>query len=252
MWQELASPFKKVLRMSDHVVAQVAEERDLFTGVYKLKNVSFIPFDVGLPAVKKEQAVDGRRIRVLLPWFDRNARCTQAEFLSGLEYIIERMPELHLTVAISSSKFAPGVAKFFRRLSRQTARVDVVRGVEINARQSLFINHDLTLFPAECDNFGFCNLLSIACGTPVLTFAVSPQLDFVYQDVNGVVVKTQVDYDEHGVPHANPDYNRYIKCLQTLIAEPWHINTMNKKINYNLTARRRAFELGWQAILRLV
>lgn len=252
MWQDIVPPFKKVLRQADHVVALAAETRELLKTVYKLRNVSFIPFETGLPVNKKDRPVDARCIRVLLPWFDRNARCTQAEFLSGLEYVVTRMPELHLTVAISSSKFSPAIAKFFRGLGRRTGRVTVRRNISINDRPALFTAHDLTMFPAECDNFGFCNLLSLTCGTPVLTFEVSPQTDFVYPDVNGVVVKTQVDYDEHGVPHAKPDYDKYLKYLQTLIAEPWHINNMNKKINYNLNSRRRAFELGWQAVLRLV
>lgn len=252
MWQDLVPPFKKVLRRADHVVATATEARDLMSGVYKLKNISLIPYDSGLPVVKKEQAVDSRKIRVLLPWFDRNARCTQTEFLSELAHIVQHMSELHLSVAISSSKFAPSIAKFFRSLGRKTGRVEVLRNIAINSRPALFAAHDLTLFPAECDNFGFCNLMSITCGTPVLTLEISPQTDFIHNDINGVVVKTQVDYDEHGVPHAKPDYNRYVTYLQTLIAEPRHINNMNKKINYNLNSRRRAFELGWQAILRLV
>jgi len=66
------------------------------------------------------------------------------------------------------------------------------------------------------------------------------------------LVKTKVDYDEHGVPHAAPDYDLFSDALQTLIAEPRHIDSMNKKINYNLNSRRKSFELGWQSVLRLV
>jgi glycosyltransferase involved in cell wall biosynthesis len=162
------------------------------------------------------------------------------------------MPEAHLTVCISSSKFSPAVAKFFQRLGQKTKRVKVLRGVPFSRRPAIFAEHDLTVFPAECDNFGACNLMSINCGTPVLTFAVSPQTDFVYPDANGALVKTKIDFDENGVPHAAPDYDRFAKVLQTLIAEPWHIDNMNKKINYNLNSRRKSFELGWQSILRLV
>lgn len=252
MWQELNAPFKKTMKVADHVVAFSTECRDLYQNIYKLKNTCLIPFDSGIPATKKEGNINHRKIRVFLPWFDRNARCTQSEFLTHLEYLVRHMEEIHLSVAISSSKFSPSIAKFFRKLGDKTGRVTVHRNIEVDARPRMYADHDLTIFPAECDNYGFCSLMSISCGTPVLTFALAPQNDFLYQEANGVAVKTQVDYDEHGVPHASPDYVRYVSTLQTLIAEPQHIDSMNRKINYNLNSRRKAFELGWQTILRLV
>lgn len=252
MWQELAAPFKKAIRQADHVVALTNECRELFAKIYKFKNVTLIPFDAGLPIVKKTRDVDQKNIRLLLPWFDRNARCTDSEFLAHLEYLLVRMPEARLTVCISSSKFSPAVAKFFQRLGKKTGgRVTLLRNVGLAARPQIFADHDLTMFPAECDNYGLCNLTSINCGTPVLAFAVSPQTDFVYQDSNGLLVKTKIDYDENGVPHAVPKYERFAAALQAFIAEPWHIDNMNKKINYNLNSRRKSFELGWSSLLRL-
>ena len=253
MWQDLVPPFRKAAKQADHLVAMTTECRELFGSVYKFRNVSLIPFDTGLPVTKKEQSVNHRHIKLFLPWFDRNARCAQTQFLAQLGYLLTHMIEAHLTVAISSSKFSPSVAKFFQNLRTRTGgRVTLLRNVPIGDRPALYTSHDLTIFPAECDNYGLCNLTSITCGTPVLTFAVSPQTDFVYPDSNGALVKTQIDFDENGVPHANPDYDKYAAALQTLIAEPQHIDSMSKKINYNLNSRRRSFELGWQALLRLV
>jgi glycosyltransferase involved in cell wall biosynthesis len=252
MWQELHTPFRKAVKQADHLIALTSECRDLYHKIYKFKNVSLIPFDTGLPVTKKDGNVNTRKIKLFLPWFDRNARCAQSTFLTELQYLIDRMPEIHLTVAISSSKFAPAIAKFFQTLQEKTAgRVTLYRNVKVSDRPAMYAAHDLTIFPAECDNYGFCNLTSITCGTPVLTFALSPQTDFVYQESNGIAVKTKVDYDEHGVPHADPNYEKYISALQTLVAEPWHIDGMSKKVNYNLNSRRKSFELGWQSILRL-
>lgn len=252
MWQELNPPFRKAAKHADHIVALSTECRELFHGVYKFRNVTLVPFDTGLPVMKKDGSINHRKIKLLLPWFDRNARCTQSVFLDHLAYLITHMPEAYLTVCISSSKFSPAIAKFFQRLGAKTGRVTLRRNVFPAERPAIFAAHDLTVFPAECDNFGACNLMSINCGTPVLTFAVSPQTDFVYPDANGMLVKTKIDFDEHGVPHAAPDYEKFSTALQTLIAEPWHIDNMNKKINYNLNSRRKSFELGWQSILRLV
>lgn len=252
MWQELNPPFRKAAKQADHIVALSTECRELFHSVYKFRNVTLVPFDTGLPVMKKDGSINHRKIKLLLPWFDRNARCTQSVFLDHLAYLLTHIPEAYLTVCISSSKFSPAIAKFFQRLGEKTGRVQLIRGIRPPDRPAVFAAHDLTIFPAECDNFGACNLMSINCGTPVITFAVSPQTDFVYPDANGVLVKTKIDFDENGVPHAAPDYERFADALQTLIAEPWHIDNMNKKINYNLNSRRKSFELGWQSILRLV
>jgi glycosyltransferase involved in cell wall biosynthesis len=253
MWQELRRPFRKVMQRADHVIALTAECRELFTKIYKFKNVTLIPFDTGLPVTKKSKPINQKQIKIFLPWFDRNARCANSQFLGLLGYLLERMPDANMTVAITSSRFAPSVAKFFQTLGRKTnGRVKLIRNVPLSKRPSLYTEHDLTLFPAECDNYGLCALTSINCGTPVLSFALSPQIDFIYQDSNGVLVKTRIDYDENGVPHAAPDYEKLIVMLQTLIAEPVHIDNLNRRVNYNLAARRKSFELGWQSILRLV
>ncbi len=252
MWQELVPPFKKAMRRADTVVALSAECRELYSDIYNLKSVVHIGYDAGLPITKKESKVNGRCVKIFLPWFDRNAKCASSDFLSSLAYLLEHMPDAQLTVAIMSSRFSPAVAKFFQTLGTKTGgRVTLLRNVPFTKRATLYGDHDLTLFPAECDNFGLCGLTSINCGTPVLSFAVSPQLDYVYHNENGVLVKTKTDYDENGVPHAVPDYQPLIETLQTLIAEPWHLDNMNKRVNYNLASRRKMFDVGWKKILSI-
>lgn len=252
MWQELVPPFRKAMQRVDHVVALTMECLELYRDVYHVKSATFIPYDAGIPVTRKETRVNSKNVRVLLPWFDRNARCANSDFLNGLAYLFERMPDASLTVAISSSRFSPAIAKFFQSLGHKTAgRVKLLRRVSLPKRAALYADHDLTLYPAECDNYGVCSLTSINCGTPVLSFALSPQTDFLYQDANGVLTKTKTDYDENGVPHAVPDYENLLEVLQHMIAEPWHIDNLNKRITYNLVTRRKLFEQGWQSILQI-
>lgn len=252
MWQELMPPFKKAMKRADSVVALTNCAHELYSAIYRLSNVALIPFDSGLPITRKDSPVNERKIKLFLPWFDRNARCSSSAFLSVLSFLIERMPEAHLTVAINSSRFGPPIAKFFQRLGVRTEnRVRLVRNVPLNKRLLLFLNADLTVFPAECDNYGYCGLTSVAAGTPVLSLAVAPHNEYLYQGVNAALVKTKVDYDDNGVPHAVPDYGLFSAALQELIAEPWHINNMQKKVSTNLVARRASFENGWKTLLQL-
>lgn len=252
MWQELAAPFKKAGRRADVFVTLSKEQQELFSDIYNFRNAVLVPYDPGLPLVRKERTVDPKAVKLFLPWFDKNARCASSDFLALLGYLLERIPYMALTVGIMSSKFSPAIAKYFQTLSvRTNGRVTVVRNTAYPQRFSLYAAHDLTIFPAECDNYGFCLLSSINCGTPVLSLAVSPQLDFVYTEANGVLVKTKIDYDEYGVPHALPDYDKFADMLQLLVSEPWHIDRMNQKITYNLTSRRTYFEQGWANILQV-
>ena len=252
MWQELAAPFKKIVRRADAVVVQVKEAQELFTDIYNFRNTHYVPFDTNLPLTRKDKLVDPKCVKLFLPWFDKNARCASGDFLTGLEYLLLRMPYVELTVAIMSSKFSPGIAKYFQTLAKKTAgRVKLLRNVSYSSRPLLYTASDLTVYPAECDNYGFCLLTSINCGTPVLSLALSPQCDFVYQEANGVLVKTKMDYDDIGVPHAVPDYEKFLTALQTLVAEPRHIDRMNQKITYNLGARHNYFEQGWAGLLHV-
>jgi hypothetical protein len=61
-------------------------------------------------------------------------------------------------------------------------------------------------------------------------------------------VLTKTDYDENGVIHALPDYEKFCYVLQELIAEPRLIQKMTQKTNYNLNTRRAAFEMRWTNI----
>jgi hypothetical protein len=252
MWQELTTPFKKAMKHADRIVVFNKDAQTLFSDIYKLSSVSLLPFDTGLPITRKEDGPDPRNIRLFLPWFDRNARCSSSSFLRNISFLLEHMPEATLTVAVNSSRFGPAIAAFFNGLGvRTSGRVKLVRGVPYLKRLSLFANADLTIWPAECDNYGLVGLTSLAAGTPLLTLAISPQTDYLWQDVNAALVRTKIDYDEHGVPHALPDYSLFIAALQELIAEPHHIKTMQRKVSYNLTARRAAFEGGWRELLSI-
>lgn len=252
MWQELLPPFKKTLRNADAVVVFSNEQKELFHAVYKLRNVAVVPFDTGLPITRKETTVNEREVKLFMPWFDRNARCASSQLLTFLGYIVEHMHEAHLTVGITSSYFGPSIAKFFTGLGKKTnGRVKLLRGVPFAKRAPLYGQNDLTIWPAECENYGFCGLCSLAAGTPVLSFAAPPQIDFLIPDVNAALVKTRVDYDDNGVPHAVPNYEHMGAALQELIAEPKHIDRLQKKTNYNLNQRRVAFESGWRSVLDL-
>lgn len=252
MWQELEPPFKKCLRAADAVVVFSQEQRELFHAVFKLRNVVFIPFDTGLPITRKDTAVNARKVSLFLPWFDRNARCASSQLLSFLGYIIERMHEAHLTVGITSSRFGPAIAKYFTNLGARTnGRVRLVRAVPFAHRAPMYGEHDLTIWPGECDNYGFCGLSSLAAGTPVVSIATAPQDDFLISDVNAALCKTRVDYDDNGVPHAVPNYELFAAVIQDLVAEPHYIDRLQKKANYNLLPRRTAFELGWRGLLEL-
>lgn len=250
MWQELVAPFRKAMQAADVVISQCAECHSLFSEVYKVKSTQLVPFDPGLPITKKTATVDERNIKLFLPWFDRNARCSGGPFISILRFLLEHMPEARLTVAITPSQFSPSIAKFFLNMQRTCkGRVSLRRSVPFNKRPQLYADHDLTVIPAECDNYGLCALTSLTMGTPVLSTAISPQIDFLFPDNNAELINTKLDYDENGVVHALPDYERFGYALQEMIAEPRHIQKLSGKTNYNLNSRRKAFEMNWTNIL---
>lgn len=252
MWHDLRPPFKRALKRADSVIALTKEAHDLFSTIHKFKNSLYIPFTPADPPIRKSEPVDPKNVKVFIPWFDYNAICANSDFLDHLSYLLERMPDASVTAAVTSSKFLPAIARRFTTINKLTGgRFTILRSVPLAARAQLFAENDLTLFPAECDNFGFCSLSSIYCGTPVLSFGLPPQTDFIQQEVNGFLVKTKIDYDVHGVPYAVPNYGKLMAMLQALISEPWHIDRMNQKIMRNQHVRQNYFMRGWKSILNI-
>jgi glycosyltransferase involved in cell wall biosynthesis len=250
MWQELRPPFRRTLKAADYLVAFSLEARDLYKAIFKFKNVVLVPFDSGIPPFRKN-SVSEKETKIFLPWFDANARCSQSEFLTEIKNLLVNFSQVYLTVAISSSRFSPAACKFFRGLAKQTGRLSLVRNVKPAHRPALYMRNDLTIFPAECDNYGLCSLTSIACGTPVVSFGVAPQTDFIYPSSNGVLVKTKIDYDENGVPFARPNYSKYFIAVQELLSDTKYLENMQSRITYNMSARKKSFELGWYALAGL-
>jgi hypothetical protein len=252
MWQELVPPFRKVMRRADHVISMSAECQTLFSEIYKLRSAELIPFDPGLPVFRKNTAINHRQVKIFLPWFDRNARCANSIFITALQFLMERMEEAHLTIAITPSRFSPAIVKFFSTLNNRCAgRISILRDVPVAYRPQIYLQHDLTIAPGECDNYGICPLTSLTMGTPVLSLAVSPQVDFLSSESNSVLVKTSTDYDENGVVHALPDYGKFIHILQQLIAAPGYIQKLSQKTNYNLSSRKTAFETVWTSLFNV-
>lgn len=253
MWQELVKPFRKTIRAADVVVAMSAECHMLLKDIYKIKNCVLIPFSTAFSPVKKTKGVNPRKVRLLLPWFDRNAKCTGGEFIDVLRFIITHMEEAFLTVAITPSHFSPAIVKFFLTLQKRCpGRVSIIRGAPYDRRAELYAAHDLSIIPAECDNYGLCALTSITMGTPVITSAIPPQTDFLFEGANAALVAVKTDYDENGVVHALPEYEKFGFVLQQLIAEPRLITAMNHKTNYNLNTRRQHFEQGWAELIGIL
>jgi len=248
MWQELRPPFRKALNSAHCVVTMSAECQTLFSEIYKIKSAQLIPFDTGLPIVKKNKPIDPRNVKLFLPWFDRNARCAGGPLIDAIKFFIEHTEDARLDVAITTSQFSPSICKFFRNLGQKTGRLGLIKRAPVPQRPELYAKADLTICPAECDNYGLCALTSITVGTPVLTTAVPPQIDFLHPDENAGLLLTKTDYDENGVIHAVPDYGQFIYLLQHLVHEPRYIQKMNQKTNYNLNSRRNAFEMGWMNV----
>lgn len=248
MWQELRAPFRKALNSAHCVVSMSTECQTLFSEIYKIRAAQLIPFDTGLPIVKKNKPINPRKLKLFLPWFDRNARCTGGPFIDALKFLVEHMEEVDVSVAITPSQFSPSIAKFFNNLAAKTERIKLIRGVPVSKRPALYAAADLTVYPAECDNYGLCALTSITVGTPVLTTAIPPQTDFLYPDENAGLLIAKTDYDENGVIHALPDYGQFMYLLQHLVNEPRYIQKMMQKTNYNLHVRRNAFEMSWTNI----
>jgi len=239
IWHELDKESMASLRMADIVLSPTIACH-AYLRRHGIEHSVHIPWDCGQPFCRKPQTHTPAAPAVLLPLWDGNARRHEATLVDIVSRALQQNTHASVTVAYNSSTIAPHSAHLFKQMRRlHPERLQLLRGVEPSQRFRLFQQHDLALIPSHYESLCLTQLQSIALGTPVVGFHITP-VDEVLTDFNAVIVGCS--QSQGFLQRNNPNYEELDAKLTTILQTPRQLRALQQSTPYTTFSRREAFQ----------
>jgi len=241
LWHELQDKDRTAIKLANWVVSPSAESARLIANRMGVRKSLGAPFDTGLPLTCKDERLKPNYIWVLLPLFDQEPYKTEGTAIEVAGRLLAARDDIVLTAIYNSStitSWAKRRLNDFRRFFGQ--RMRIIRSLPIARRPLVFRDHDLTMWPAHYDSACLTPLMSLTMSTPVISFNFPPASEFLTKE-NSVPVKCDGHYNRIGVPHVDPDYQLYERCLQNVVMNRDYLLSLQQSVLQGLDRRRTVF-----------
>ena len=106
--------------------------------------------------------------------------------------------------------------------------------------------HDWTWLPDTRADIGIMAQRSLACGTPVITYDISPYQEFVSDEVTGLTIKCELFSNRVGAPVAGPNLVSIVNTItKAITGQSELVSKCQKKIWKRESQHMKAFRLFW-------
>jgi len=142
-----------------------------------------------------------------------------------------------------------------RRLIKQLLRdfgdrVELVRQPNILQRLILFAKADLTVWLPRFESFAMIGLTSLCMGTPVLSWDVRPQNEYLVAWKNAVLAPCKTNMNWLGVPEVMDGYAECSDMLVAALQDKALLAKLRQSATTGLVSRREQFTAGWVELLK--
>lgn len=241
LWHELETNQAHAYREATFVLSPNRESAKLLQSRWRVGRSIFLPWEPGLPLVRKSNKRPPPGRRILLPLFDGVVRRIEMTSLDVLDRLLTVYQDTTLTVACSSSTLGYHAYHKLRQLiCHHRDRVTIQRAVPPCKRPVLFQQHDLTFWPTQAENSGHWGLVSLSQGTPLACFGFSPLSEFVTEE-NALLLRCCEDHNAMGVPVCQSNYQAFDELLLTSLKNPDYLRTLQQTVHVGLDERRATF-----------
>lgn len=250
-WDQVERYDEKALSLYTHVLVPSLIQAMQLRDTFNIRNVAVLPYDSGLPHTLKLDS-NGRndgKIRLFLSLYGLQLGRVDLASFFVLSSILKDVPNLHVTVGCSK-----GLAPFTKRDLIQLHKRFGPRWMNLwdcpwYEQAVQMGEHDLTIWPARWDGFGIVGSTSLAMGTPVVSWDVTPINEYLSAGRNSLLVPCDVEYNWLGMPKVKPDYEEFNRILRWLVSRPQDIAELRRHTAEKLESRRVDFRKGWDVVL---
>jgi len=240
-WHELRDQDRPALKIVNWIVSPNVALARLLASKFGIRKTLVAPYDSGLPLTCKDTRLKPNYIWVLLPLYDREPEKTEATAIEVAGRLLAAREDVVVTTLYNSSTLSSPAKRRLSEFRRYFGdRMRLFRSVSLRHRPMIFRDHDVTMWPAHFDSVGVTPAISLAMGTPVVSFAFPPITEMLTKE-NSVPVSCQGHYNRIGVPYVEPDYQLYERCLQNAVINRGYLTSLQQTVLTGLEQRRQVF-----------
>jgi glycosyltransferase involved in cell wall biosynthesis len=170
-------------------------------------------WDSGLDPVTPAQKCDSETVSIYVPMSSHAIDETGLLVLRAILDLVKLFPNVSFTVECAKS-WAKSGRSILRKIRNECGtRFRFGYGLSPLHHVRRMHAHDWTWIPSTRVNTGIVAQRSLACGTPVIVYNVSPHSEFVVDGGNGLLMDCDIYSNWVGAPVAGP---RFISVVNTL------------------------------------
>lgn len=217
-----------------------------------LKTGSYVslPWIARLPICKHSCLRAHPNVKVLFPLYDSQPQRADQAVFTLMERVLADVKQAYVTVAVGH-RWSLSSRSILKQLSKRFGKRFIVVKLPTQAeRLALFADSDLTVWASRFESFGHVGLQSIFMGTPVISWDMRPQNEFLVGWKNSVLVSCKTKDNWLGVPEVTSGYEEFGDTLISTLRDKALLAKMKQHTDHGLEARVAQFEEGWKELIK--
>lgn len=203
-------------------------------------SVVYMPFDLNMPIISKEQIVDPERIAIL--WYlDGSQPLLQELSFMDVVRAIMKDRRVYMTVMYSNRLAQQALAELLKLQLEADGRLELMRDLPWERQFIIAADHDLFLWPSVIENTGVAGQMAATAGTPCLAYDYPLIADFVKDEVNGILVPCDLKFNELQVPTVVRKDDFFVDNVHRLMDASDLIQHMRQTAHSGIEQRREEF-----------
>jgi len=231
-------------------VTKAIQDKWKFAKDRSASNLKFSEFmwDVPLPISMKKYLVDPPKIKLLFPLFDSQESRLDDGILFVIQTVLKNVAHAEITLAVNKKCAIISTAIFVNLKNTYGDRINIIKNPTYKQRHSLYASSDLTVWGATYEGLASVGLSSLCMGTPVISWDIDPQAEYLHDDTNAVLVPCDIDENWLGVPIVIPNWEIFASRLLGLLHSPNMLARLRDNSSFDLANRKQDFNRGWQSL----
>ena len=203
-------------------------------------------WDSGLDAVSREGLCRSDEVAIYVPMSSSVIDECGRFVLTAVCDVLELFPEVRFTLDFGKS-WPRSDRKYIQKLLDKHVDRLICRYSSSLLSQCLKMHsHDWTWLPDTRADIGIMAQRSLACGTPVITYDISPYQEFVSNEVTGLTVKCELFSNRVGAPVAGPNLVSIVNTItKAITGQSELVSKCQKNIWKRESQHMKAFRLFW-------
>lgn len=249
-WEELHPEHEGVVRELDRLIIPYRCALRALQTKWYLKNVRlfYLPWVIDAPPCQHDLLRRG--ITVHFPLYDSQPQRADQSIFKLMEKVLQEFVDIKVSVACGH-KWSRSSRRLLKRLKRKyNNRLATYSPPNQYARLELFAKADLTVCMPRFESFALVGLESLAMGTPVISWDIPPQNEYLQAWKNAVLVPCNTCSNWLGIQEVVEGYQQFEELLLSTLHDRALLAKLKGAATNVLPARQKTFDDAWLEFLR--